>query len=223
MKARFVALSLVVATALVWAAPLVQAQDGVQGALERASRTWSLRPLDRVAGLKLAVADFDNDTKPDGAVLVESVPLLGPGTFQIEVHFTSRSNSAITFQSPESDLTLTALDIDHDGDVDILVEQSFTHKRLQVWLNDGHGNFEKGRIEDFPLADLSYGKLASSPRAMESPTLIIPTPRGFETLPITWHVAGRPPSNPRTAVLPANLFKLDHVFSAASSRAPPLS
>src|SRR5215470_4739348 len=137
MKARFLTIGFILATVLVWAVPILHAQDGAQGAIEHAGRAvWSGRHLDRVAGPTLAVADFDNDKKPDGAVLLEPVPVLGPRTFQVELHFTGRSNSAITFESPESNLTVTAIDIDHDGDVDILIEQSFTHKRLQVWLND---------------------------------------------------------------------------------------
>src|SRR5262249_34160741 len=146
----------------------------------------------------------------------------GPSTFQIELHFTGRTNSAITFQSPESDLMVNALDIDHDGDVDILIEQSFTHKRLQVWLNDGHGNFEKGRIEDFPSSGLPDGEQASSPRTMECPAVVVPTQRSFETWLITCHVAGRPPSARDIAVLSADLFLSVRVFSSASSRAPPL-
>jgi hypothetical protein len=148
--------------------------------------------------------------------------LLGSGSFRIELHFTSRDNASIAFQSPESDIRVAAADIDHDGDIDLIIEQSLTRKRLQVWINDGHGNFEKGRIEDFPSAPVPTRELMSSERP-DCPAVSLPTQRGFETMLLAGHIAGRPPSNTEFAVLSTNPLLGNHPFSSATSRAPPLS
>jgi len=70
--------------------------------------------------------------KQDGAVIVETGPFLVPASFQIDLHFTGRKNANISVQSPESDTTVAALDIDRDGDFDIVIEQSLTH--TAIWL-----------------------------------------------------------------------------------------
>jgi len=126
---------------------VLKAQDGLRGALSRVAQT-----AHAVAELstQIAAADFDNDQKPDGAILVETGLLNGERAFRIELHVTGNNSNAITFSSPESGLTLSALDVNQDGIPDLIVEQVFTGKRLQVWLNDGHGRFRQARPEDFP-------------------------------------------------------------------------
>jgi len=224
MKTRFYTASFVVAALLLVAAPVLRAQDGVQGALEQVNRAASLgQRLSPLSGPALAIADLDKDNKPDGAVLLEATPCFGTGRFQVDLHFTDRDNARITFQSSESNLAVVALDIDHDGDIDLVIEQSLTHKGLQVWLNDGHGNFEKGRIEDFPSADVPSRELVRSSERLEPPAASLPTQRGFETMLMACHVAGRPPSEREFADVSTNLSQIDHPFSLTASRAPPLS
>ena len=223
MRVRSFSVNFVLATLLLVAAA-VRAQDGVQGALAQASHTALLgQRLNRLSGPTLAIADFDGDNKQDGAVILETGPFLGPDNFQIDLHFTGRNNANISFQSPESNITIGALDIDHDGDTDIVIEQSFTHKGLQVWLNDGHGTFKEGRIEDFPSAVApTRDQLTSSQRA-DCPAVSLLTQRGFETMLLACHIAGRPPSDVDLAAVFSNSFRTDSPFSLATSRAPPLS
>jgi hypothetical protein len=100
----------------------------------------------------LVAADFDNDQRPDGAVLLDAGELEGRQLFRIRLHFTARQDCELTFQSNETALAISARDVNQDGVPDLVVEQVFTHKRLQVWLNDGHGSFRPARAEDFPAA-----------------------------------------------------------------------
>src|SRR5262249_16438114 len=102
---------------------------------------------------QLAAADFDSDKKPDGALLLEAGLLNGERAFRIEIHLTAGSDSAITFSSQEARLAISALDLKRDGAPDIVIEKAFTHERLQVYLNDGHGSFIKARTEDYPASD----------------------------------------------------------------------
>jgi len=228
MKAQLtsvnIALAIFLAAVLFVTTPALRAQDGAEGALARVNPVASLgRPHNRFVGPKLAIADFDSDDRPDGALLLEPASFLGSGSFQIELHFTGRKNANITFRSPEPDIAVAALDIDHDGDIDIVIEQSLTHKRLQVWLNDGHGNFEKGRIEDFPsVLAPARDRLLSSERS-DCPAVSLPTQRGLETMLLAGHIAGRPPSEGEFAAQSTRALRTDPPFSLNAARAPPLS
>jgi hypothetical protein len=129
-------------------APALRAQDGLRGAVAHHSRA-SLREFPA----QIAAADFDNDQVPDGAILLETGRLNGRRSFRIEVHLTQATNSAITFSSGESGLSISTPDVNQDGAPDIVIEKAFTHERLQVYLNDGHGAFRKARAEDYPSPD----------------------------------------------------------------------
>jgi hypothetical protein len=133
--------------ALALAAPLVQAQDGLGRALSEAGKTQSLLSS---LGQNFVAADFDNDLRPDGAVLLEADQLEGRQVFRIRLYVSSGTDRELTFQSNETALAISALDVNQDGTPDLVVEQVFTHRRLQVWLNDGHGGFRQVRVEDFP-------------------------------------------------------------------------
>ena len=221
---RFLQFNFVLATVLLVAAPVLRAQDGAEGALAVASHAGSLgQRWNTLSGPTLAIADFDGDNKPDGAVVLENGVLPAPGSLQIGLHFTGRNNANITIQSAEPDIAVAALDIDHDGDTDLVIEQSITRKRLQVWINDGHGNFEKGRIEDFPSAVVPTRNQISPSERLDSPAVSLPTQRSFETMLVACQVAGRPPSGISIAASSISLFRLDHSSSATHSRAPPLS
>ncbi len=135
-------------TAFLLAAPCALAQDGLRGALSEVGGTRSL--LRDPLGLNIAAADFDNDERPDGAVLLNGGQLRGRQSFRIRLHVTATQDRELTFQSNETELALSALDVNQDGLPDLVVEQVFTHKRLQVWLNDGNGRFRQARVEDFP-------------------------------------------------------------------------
>jgi len=224
MTLRLSSARLVLAAIVLVATPVLRAQDGAEGAFARASQTaLPVEDLSRLSGSTVAVADFDGDNQQDGAVVLESGPFLTPGSFQIELHFTGRNNAKIAFQSPEPDIMVDAFDIDHDGDFDIVIEQLLTCKRLQVWLNDGRGNFEKGRIEDLPSAvEPSRDRLMSSGRG-DCPTISLPPQRGFETMLMACHIVGRPPSDGEFAVVTSSSFVANSRLSKSTSRAPPLS
>jgi hypothetical protein len=178
MKARSLILRFVLA-ALALTAPSLWAQDGLDGALSRLGATTNL--LHEPFGQRLVAADFDNDQKPDGAVLLDSGQFQGQKTFRIEFHVTARNDSELSFESNEPALSISALDVNQDGAPDIVVEQSFTHKRLHVWLNDGHGSFRNVRIEDFPSADRESPYQFKAPSlAQDFPTLYLPSKLGSE-------------------------------------------
>ncbi len=209
-------------TVLFIATPLLRAQDGFQGAMAKSSPSLG-RTGSQLFGPTLAIADLDSDNRPDGALLVDSGQFRGTHNFNIELHFAGRSNAGISFQSSEPALSVAARDIDHDGDIDLVVEQAFTHERLQIWLNDGHGNFSKGRMEDFPSDVRPARQQMSSSEATDSPVLSFSPERGSDSVLLACHIAGRPPSAREFSAPRTLSFVATAGISASSSRAPPLS
>lgn len=128
--------------------PIGRAQDGLRGALSRFGSEGRL--LEKAFGQQIVAADFDEDQQPDCAVLLDAGQFNGQRSFRIEMHLTAGENTGFSFSSTESAISISALDVNADGAPDIVVEQTFTHKRLQVWLNDGHGSFRKANSEDYP-------------------------------------------------------------------------
>ena len=157
------------------------AQDGLAGALSRAT-DGPPTILQSPFAQTLAAADFDGDNKPDGAILLDPNWLRPQNSFRtIELHFTGHKDTDLTFQSTEADLTISALDVNGDGTIDIVVEQSFTHKRLHVWLNDGRGRFRKVRAESFPSTEeRSQERLESPAQQPDCPAFCLPSQRGPE-------------------------------------------
>jgi len=151
MKLRLPIVGILMVFALAWV-PGLRAQDGLRGALSAAEKPGNV-VLDPSA--RIAAADFDSDQKPDGALLLEAGLLNGERAFRIEIHATAGPNDSIIFSSNESGLSISALDVNRDGAPDIVIETAFTHERLQVFLNNGHGIFHKVRTEDYPSSDPS--------------------------------------------------------------------
>jgi hypothetical protein len=223
MKARSFALEIVVAV-LALMAPSLWAQDGLEGALSRADLT---SPASLVTPFRqtLAAADFDGDNKPDGAVLVDHDWLRPQIAFRtIELHFTGRLNTNLALESNETTLAISAFDVNSDGATDIVVEQPFTHKRLQVWLNDGRGGFHKGRIEDFPAGSNPASERIGLPSSRpDCPAVCLARQRGFEIAILT----ACPSSYHSSSTCQRALRVVSRVSSPAgapnSPRAPPLS
>jgi hypothetical protein len=224
MKLRSLFAKIVVAAALILIVPWGCAQDGLEGALSRANL---VSPANRAIPFNqtLAAADFDGDNKPDGALLVDYGWLQPQRGFRtIELHFTGHGNTDLSFESNETTLAVLALDVNRDGATDIVVEQPFTHKHRQVWLNDGHGNFRKVRSEDFPSAEAGdHERLESPSQQPDSPALCLPPRRGFEIAILTAYPLRYRSSSARVQAPPIESPIRSQAVAPNSPRAPPLS
>ncbi|MGC1424090.1 MAG: VCBS repeat-containing protein [Terracidiphilus sp.] len=132
------------------AAPCLWAQDGLWGALSNSKNASG--QLRSSFGSRLIAADFDHDQEPDGALLLDAGVIGDQKIYRIELHLSAGENRDLVFAANDPALTISAQDVNQDGIPDLIVEQAFTHKRIQVWLNDGHGKFRQVRVEDFPAA-----------------------------------------------------------------------
>ncbi|MBV8206850.1 MAG: VCBS repeat-containing protein [Acidobacteria bacterium] len=145
------------------AGPWLRAQDGLAGALQNRFAFAGCSPMVQFACNSIAAADFDGDNSPDAAILMDARPANGLRT--IEIHLTARRNTRLTFVSPESSILVTAIDVNRDGAADIVVEQPLTHKRLELWLNDGRGAFHSVPAERFPSPASDSNSRAGVPSA----------------------------------------------------------
>ncbi len=223
MKARALALKIVLA-ALALTASSLWAQDGLTGALARMNLAAPAN-LGRPFSQTLAAADFDGDNEPDGAVLIDYGWLRPQSSSRkIELHFTRRSDAILTFESNEAELAISALDVNGDGATDIIVERPLTHKRLQVWLNDGRGGFQKGRVEDFPSASPDTGERLQSPSPQaDCPVVCLGAQRGPETATLAVSPQLYRSTSVGNQALPFGLPIESRAAAPNSARAPPLS
>lgn len=217
MKARLIHLKLVLAAAMALIAPCLHAQDGFQGALAQVKFGSPFQQT-------LVVADLDNDKKPDGAVLLDSSRSGPEGSFRIQLHFTGRPNTELTFESQEHALTLSARDVNNDGDPDLVVEQAFTHKPVHVWINQGHGDFYEGRVQDFPFLSIVASQQLQSPSNQSGCAAVcLPQQRGFEIAMFFVPLYSRPPTSSTRQFAAITLQAKLQPLTPDSSRAPPLS
>jgi hypothetical protein len=203
---------------LVLFVPAVWAQDGLRGAL---SRSAERARVGFALGTEVAAADFDNDQKPDGAVLLEAGLMNRERAFRIELHMTAGQNATITFSSAETGLTISALDVNRDGAPDILVEKAITHQRLRVYLNNGHGVFERASKEAFPTPDDSEPLWRARLSAQNLPPVFLPVTRGFELHRAQAAIVPRGEDAGRTSFWPDALLAQNGARAPSAARAPP--
>ena len=90
------------------------------------------------------IADFDGDQKSDLVTLgdvLHSAPGIRAGLFD---------DGALALSSRFPAHRLRARDLDGDSDRDLVLE-SESSVAIAVWINDGTGHFEPGRLEDYQL------------------------------------------------------------------------
>ena len=224
MNLRSICAGFVLAISVVLAAPCLWGQDGIEGALSRTNLKSQL-DLSESLWRTLAVADFDNDHKLDGAVLVDSGRLQGQNTFRIDLHLSGRTDSELIFESAEIALAVIALDVNEDGATDVVVERTLTHQRLYVWLNDGHGDFHRGQVEEFQSNGNPTGEQFDIPSSRpECAAACLASQRRIETAkPAARSLSGLAPSSDEFKIFSISSLPKSRPFSVDFSRAPPLS
>ena len=83
---------------------------------------------------RFVVADFNNDQKPESITLRSLGQHGSKNIFSVRVCASGRTVSLLTLESTEPSIAVTAIDVNRDGSPDIIVEQRYTQKRIQVWL-----------------------------------------------------------------------------------------
>jgi FG-GAP repeat protein len=220
--------------ALTAATPSARSSSGVaparSGPVPAASAVETTGPLAefrfgtaaRPFGWSTALGDFNADGAPDLAVADRVAP--GPEGFgyRLRVSVSGLSSRDVAFVSRHAALTVRALDVDHDHDVDLVISAVPSGELVAVWLNDGRGRFTEGRVSRLPAVWRSDDTLDSGdPRNGVSLSTEAPR-RAADALAV---VRARAPSPEPRAVPPAQPAPRDtrDVSPATGPRAPPLS
>src|SRR5262249_54922146 len=101
-------------------------------------------PLFRGSG---AFGDFDGDQAADLAV-ADALPVQGATyRYRIGVRLTAQSNTAFDVETRiAGGLRVSALDVDGDRDIDLVITSRFGRQPIGVWINDGQGAFCPGDL-----------------------------------------------------------------------------
>lgn len=132
---------------------------------------WSIPADGSADGLNVwSAADFDGDSIVDlagvsvgetsGAFQIGSARLASPG---------SHAGFAQARILPSVQLTLQARDLDHDQDLDLVLREVFTNRRLAVWTNSGRGEFTRVSTAEAEAATPSGPELGRDTRGAVEP------------------------------------------------------
>lgn len=203
---------------LAWLTPKVVSAGPT---LDRQPSRPVLRPGSAAAPFEWAtvVADFDADQVPDVAI-ADRVDGIAGSHYQIDVQLFEGPTQALSFVSTDGALSIAALDIDNDRDVDLIVTPVLSRKVIVTWLNDGTGHFDRRDTSAFSslaprITTASLNDLAHRLQASVTPKRRILSGLGSVSTipPLTSSDAG-----PDRLVVVAST----PIRSAASPRAPPL-
>jgi hypothetical protein len=141
---RWVAVRLALAVAAVATCSGVHA--GTVDARPAISHTFRLGTAASPFSPAKQVGDFDHDGHPDVAA-VDRVSARGGEThYALEIDLANGATENIAFSSAQPALDVALADIDHDGDLDIVVTQVLSRAIVGVWINDGTGRFAQAII-----------------------------------------------------------------------------
>jgi hypothetical protein len=178
--------------------------------------------IDSPIGSGWAVADLDGDHKADLA-LSRKIGTGGQGyLYRVDLTL-SQTTKSDSFTFSNTDLlgvNISAVDVDGDHDLDLVISGRFLGRRIGIWINDGAGSFTEDLHGLYPAADdpsLTSSHIELPIRAIDDDGVF----RSFHADISTEAFSGL--AQPSTRLHPAapDVFLLSLSHSSQRPRAPP--
>ncbi len=101
---------------------------------------------------QFAIQDFDGDSKPDIATVLEGRRGSVDIHYRIRFQLSSGRSQNIDLTAPVGGLDISSRDVNGDDFTDVIVTTARTNQPVAVLLNDGAGNFTASEPSAFPGA-----------------------------------------------------------------------
>lgn len=176
----------------------------------------------RPYGWSTVISDFNADGAPDLAVADRGARRAEGFGYNVRVAVSGLTLRDIAFVSSQPAVTVRAIDVDRDHDVDLVISAVPSGELVGIWLNDGRGQFTQGRAREFPGQWSPDGQLDRGDSGDE-PALSSDGPtRTYELLGVARTRAPAPATATRT-VTESPRRHVRHVSPSTGPRAPPPS
>jgi len=116
----------------------------------------SLAELDAPLGTGWVVGDLDGDQKVDLAVSRDIARTANGYQYRVELKLTQAKTGSFTFSHTDGlGVTIAAIDVDGDNDLDLVIDGRFPGQRIGIWINDGNGTFTEDVHHRFTSTDVA--------------------------------------------------------------------
>ena len=99
--------------------------------------------VSRLSGIRVAIADFDGDWKPDLAVVEAANLPQARANYAIHLQLSAGADSSFLISAPDGGVRVAARDVNGDSFPDVVVSSVSDEHVVAILLNDGHGNFSR--------------------------------------------------------------------------------
>jgi hypothetical protein len=111
--------------------------------------------------------------------------------------------------------------VNRDGAPDLVVEQAFTQKPIQIWLNDGHGSFRVAKSGNYPWSTELPTRWRQVFPPQDGLAPYLPSRSGSEQSVVTSESIFAADMSERRSVWPQVLLAICGPRAANLSRGPP--
>jgi hypothetical protein len=120
--------------------------------LETVSPARNAAPRGARIAPQFAIEDFDGDSRPDIATVLEGRSGSADNHYRIRFQLSSGGSQNIDLTAPVGGLDISSRDVNGDDFLDLVVTTAGTNRPVAVLLNDGAGNFTASDPSEFPGA-----------------------------------------------------------------------
>lgn len=113
--------------------------------------------------IRFVFADFDGDHKPDLALVETQSRRSAKTNYAIHIKLSAGPESAVGVNGPSGGLRVAARDVNGDAYLDLIVTSNLDLHFIQVFLNDGRGNFSPAKQGDYAELEVENHESLQAP------------------------------------------------------------